>query len=323
MHNVRLGTTNLMVSRVGLGAMGLGSANWRPWVQEKGSAHRIVTKALELGVNFFDTCDYYSAGESERLLGSILWSVVNREEVVIATKVGNPMGPGPNGRGYSRKHILSAVEASLQRLSTDYIDLYQTHIWDTQANVEEVVTAFDDLVRAGKVHYVGMTDVPAWQFAKAVYFARHHGMAAPVSAQFHYNLVWRGAERELLPFCEAEGIGLVPYSPLARGFLSSAAGHARDTERARADGFAQELYGRGEDERVRAAVHKVASERNVSAAAVALAWVLVRCPNAAPLLGVTDARQLEVIGEALTLELLPGELDDLEKEYLPRASYAH
>lgn len=323
MHNIRLGTTNLKVSRVGLGAMGLGSTSWRPWVQEEESARLIVGKALDLGVNLFDTCDYYSAGESERLLGSILWSMVSRDEVVIATKVGNPMGPGPNGRGYSRKHILSAVEASLRRLSTDYIDLYQTHIWDGEANVEEIVTAFDDLVRAGKVRYVGITDVPTWQFAKAVYLARHQGMAAPVSSQFHHNLVWRGAERELLPFCEAEGIGLLPYSPLARGFLSSALGHARDTERARTDSFSQKLYRRGEDDRVRAAVHKVASERNASAAAVALAWVLIRCPKAAPLLGVSGADQLEVIEEALALELLPGELDVLEKEYVPRASYAH
>src|SRR5215475_10491029 len=219
MEYVRLGRSSLRVSRIGFGAMGVGDKRWRSWVLGEDEARPLVRRALEAGINLFDSCDYYSAGESERILGRLLKDAAKPEEVVIATKLGNPMGKGPNARGYSRKHIVEAAEASLKRLGVERIDLLQTHIWDTTTGIDEMIAAFDHLVRSGKVLYVGATDMPCWQFAKSVYTARLRGLSAFVSMQNHYNLVWREDEREMIPFCGAEGIGLLPYSPLARGHL--------------------------------------------------------------------------------------------------------
>ena len=219
MEYVRLGSTNIQVSRLGLGAMAFGSRRWREWILEEVEAKPIIERALDYGINFFDTSDYYSGGESEAVLGRCLLSRVAREQVVIATKVGNPMGPSVTERGYSRKHIMHAVDASLRRLGTDYIDLYQTHIWDPETDLEEMVLAFDDLVRAGKILHAGITTMPAWQLAQCIGIARRTGRRAFVSAQNHYNLVHREDEREFIPLCRSEGIALIPYSPLARGFL--------------------------------------------------------------------------------------------------------
>jgi aryl-alcohol dehydrogenase-like predicted oxidoreductase len=323
MEYVRLGRSNLQVSRIALGAMGIGDPAWRSWVLTEEAARPVVARALELGITLFDTCDFYSAGESERVLGRLLRELAPREEVVIATKVGNPMGRGPNARGYSRKHILEAVDASLQRLGTDYIDLYQTHIWDPATDVDEMVGAFDDVVRAGKVLYVGAADMPAWQLAKAVYGARAAGRAAFVSLQHHFNLAWREDEREHVPFCAAEGLGLLPYSPLGRGYLAADAGLDRDSERARTDDYARQWYGRAEDARLPGLLAEVAARRGTTAAQVALAWVLRRLPGSAPIVGAMSAEQVDAAVAAIEVELDPADVELLEAAYAPRTVGGH
>ncbi len=233
MEYVRLGRSGLKVSRLGLGAMGFGDTSWRSWVLDLDQSRAVFRRAIDAGINFIDTCDYYSAGMSEEIVGTLVAERGNRAELVIATKVGNPMGRDANARGFSRKHIIDAAERSLRRLRTDHIDIYQTHIWDPAANLEEMVAAFDHLVRAGKVLYVGITDMPFWQFATAYFHAERYGLARFASVQNHYNLLWREDERELLPFCRAQGIGLIPYSPMARGFLCGRARRLRsDAHRA-------------------------------------------------------------------------------------------
>ena len=240
MEYVRLGRSNLKISRLGLGAMAFGSRRWRDWILEEGETKPIVDRALDLGINFFDTSDYYSGGESEAVLGRCLLSRVAREQVVIATKAGNPMGPSVTERGYSRKHLVHAVHASLKRLGTDYVDLYQTHIWDHGTDLEEMVAAFDDLVRAGKILHAGITTMPAWQLARCLGIARETGRRPFVSAQNHYNLVHREDEREFIPLCRSEGVALIPYSPLARGFLCGGRVEGGGpTRRARTDEFNQ------------------------------------------------------------------------------------
>jgi aryl-alcohol dehydrogenase-like predicted oxidoreductase len=321
---VRLGATNLTISRLGFGTMGVGTPAWRSWVLDDSQAMPILERAIELGITFFDTSDFYSGGESEKVLGRAVKRLLPREEVVIATKVGNQMGRGPTAGGFSRKHILSAVDESLRRLDVDYIDLYQTHVWRPDTDIDEMLGAFQSLVEAGKIRYFGATDMPVWQFAKFRYAAVNRGGPAPVTMQHHYNLVWREHESELVPMCRAEGIGLLPYSPFARGFLTGGpAGHHRDTERGRTDDHARRWYGRPSDERVREALEQVASERGASAAAVALAWVLTKLPTATPLVGATAVDQLDAIDEALTLDLEPSELESLEGDYVARLSYGH
>lgn len=315
MDTVRLGRTNLKVSRLALGAMGMGDASWRSWVLDETASRPVVAAALEAGINLFDTCDFYSLGRSEEVLGKLLGGMAGRDEVIIATKVGNPMGRGANNRGYSRKHILDACDASLRRLGTDYIDLYQTHIWDPDTDIEEMVDAFADLVRAGKVRYVGATDMPAWQFAKAIYHARHHGLPGFVSMQNHYNLVWREHERELIPLCRAEGIGLIPYSPMARGFLCDP---DRQTLRSGDDEYADLWYGRPEDRAVAARLADVASARGVKPGQVAIAWVAAQPGVAAPVIGANSAEQVADAVAALDLILDDDETALLTSVYLPR-----
>jgi len=315
MDYVRLGRTNLRISRLGLGAMGMGAKAWRSWVLEEDESRPVVAAALEAGINLFDTCDFYSAGRSEEVLGTLLAEMATREEAVIATKVGMPMGKGPNARGYSRKHILDACDASLKRLGTDYIDLYQTHIWDPETDIEEMVEAFADLVRAGKVRYVGATDMPAWQFAKAIYHARHNGLAGFVSMQNHYNLVWREDERELMPFCRAESIGLIPYSPMARGFLC---GPDRKTARAGDDEYADIWYGRPADRAVAAVVADVAAARGVEPGQVAVAWVAAQPGVAAPIIGAGSNVHVAAAVAALDLALDADEMERLGAAYAPR-----
>jgi 1-deoxyxylulose-5-phosphate synthase len=324
MEHVRLGRSSLRVSRIALGAMGIGDPRWRSWVLTEEQAKPVVRRALESGITLFDTCDYYSAGQSEIILGRLLREMARREEIVIATKLGNPMGKGPNARGYSRKHITAAAEASLKRLGVETIDLLQTHIWDPTADIDEMIRAFDDLVRAGKVLYVGATDMPCWQFAKAVYTARFQQRHAFVSMQNHYNLVWREDEREMIPFCEAEGIGLLPYSPLARGFLCGV-GRMRTgaTERARTDEFAGKWYGRTEDVALARTVDEIAAARGIQPAQVALAWVLGKLPGAAPIIGATQAAQVDAAVASLAVKLEPVELARLEQAYLPRPPAGH
>ncbi|HTS91685.1 MAG TPA: aldo/keto reductase [Stellaceae bacterium] len=324
MEYVRLGRSSLRVSRIAFGAMGVGDPNWRSWVLTEEQSRPLIRRALEAGINLFDTCDYYSGGQSEIILGRLLREMSPREEVVIATKLGNPMGQGPNSRGYSRKHIVEAAEASLKRLGVERIDLLQTHIWDPASDIDELVRAFDDLVRAGKVLYVGATDMPCWQFAKSVYTARLQGMHSFVSMQNHYNLVWREDERELIPFCRAEGIGLLPYSPLARGFLCGAArARERRTERLRTDDLIGKWYGRSGDQAVAEIVDEIATLRGVQPAQVALAWVLRKIPGSAPIIGATRLDHVDAALAALDLELDAGEMARLEAGYALRPKAGH
>lgn len=324
MEYVRLGSSSLKVSRVGLGIMGIGSPQWRSWVLDAEPGKAVLKQAFEQGINFVDTCDFYSAGQSEKVLGDLIADLGIRNEIVIATKVGNPMGKGPNALGYSRKHIIEAAEASLRRLRTDRIDLYQTHIWDTSTNIEEMVLAFDQLVRQGKVLYVGATDIPCWQLSQAVYRARLLNCAQFSTVQHHYNAVWREDERELIPFAKSEGLGLLPYSPLARGFL---AGEQRrkekTTERARTDDYAWSWYGRPEDERVAEKIESIAKEKQSTPAQIALAWVLSNVAGSIPLLGVTQAGQLDEALAAMTLTLSEEDMKAIDAAYQPRKRGGH
>ena len=319
MQYVRIGRTNLQVSRLGLGAMAFGSRRWRDWILEESEAKPIIDRALDLGINFFDTSNYYSDGESETALGRCLLARVTREQVVIATKVGNSMGASVTERGYSRKHIMHAVDASLRRLGTDYIDLYQTHVWDPWADLEEMVIAFDDLVRAGKILHAGVTTMPAWQLGKCLGIARAAGRRPFVSAQNHYNLVHREDEREFIPLCRAEGVTLVPYSPLARGFLCGGREKGGGpTLRARTDEFTHLWHDRRSDFRVAQRVERVAYRRGLTPAQVALAWVLTRPGVGAPIFGATRVRHVDEAVGTLSVTLTAAEVRSLESAYEPK-----
>ncbi|MEW6438829.1 MAG: aldo/keto reductase [Pseudomonadota bacterium] len=324
MQFVRLGRTGLQVSRIALGAMGFGSPTWRSWVLDRKKSASILARALEHGINLIDTCDFYSAGESERLLGELLREMNARNAVLIATKLGNPTGKGPNDRGYSRKHIIEAVDASLVRLKTDRIDLLQTHIWDPSTNIEEMVEAFDFVVRQGKVLYVGGTDIPCWQFARAICHARVNRLTQFSTMQHHYNALWREDERELIPYCRAEGIGLLPYSPLARGLLTGAARRLeRITERARTDEYANLWYGRPADTTLIERVEKIAERLSVKPAAVALAWVFAKAPEAVPVFGATSLFQVDEAVNAISLVLPDEDVRLIDEAYLPRPGGGH
>ena len=319
MEYVRLGFSNLTISRLGLGAMGFGDKAWREWVLDEAASRSIVRGALDHGINFFDTCDFYSAGRSEEVLKATLLNDVPRHSVVIATKVGNPMHSHPNGRGYSRKHIIEAAEASLRRLGTDYIDLYQTHIWDPHTNLEELAEAFDSLVRAGKVLYLGATTMPAWTFCRLDNVSRQGRYARFVSMQCEYNPAHREAEREMIPFCRAEDIGLVPFSPVARGFLAAdrrLAQHASD--RTRTDDYTRKHYGREADYEVYEAIAKVAENCGASPAQVSLAWTAQRPGVTAPIFGATEVRHVDEAVQAIGLSLNEAAVASIAAAYSPR-----
>jgi aryl-alcohol dehydrogenase-like predicted oxidoreductase len=320
MEYVRLGQCGLKVSRLSLGAMGFGDHAWRSWVLPLDDSRSIFRRAADAGINLIDTCDYYSSGVSEDIVGTLIAEQGGRSGWVIATKAGNPMGRGPNARGFSRKHLYEAVEASLRRLRTDYIDIYQTHIWDPATNLAEMMDAFNDLVRSGKVLYIGITDIPFWQFATAYFQAVQHGHARFVSVQNHYNVIWREDERELLPFCRAQGIGLIPYSPMARGFLCGRARRTEPTmsERARTDDYTYRLYGRASDEAVVDAVAQVARERGLSPAQIALAWVLQQPGVTSPIIGATRPEHVDDAVAALSVQLSTEQVQRLQAPYVPR-----
>ena len=288
-------------------------------------ARPIVRRAVELGINFFDTADMYSLGVSEEITGRLLGEFARREEVVIATKVYFPMSDDPNDAGLSRKHIMAAVEASLRRLGTDYIDLYQIHRWDYDTPIQETLEALHDLVKSGKVRYIGASSMHAWQFAKALYLADLHHWTRFVSMQNHYNLVYREEEREMLPLCRAEGVGTLPWSPLARGFLAGNRTRSgeRPTKRARNDALADEMYFGESDFDVVDRVVQVAKERGAQAAQVALAWLLRQPAVTAPIVGVRKLAHLEQAVEALALELSPEECATLEDPYRPHPVIGH
>jgi aryl-alcohol dehydrogenase-like predicted oxidoreductase len=324
LDDIRLGSTNLWTSRIGFGAMGLGSPTWRSWVLDSDAAAPIIERAVEMGVRFFDTSNFYSGGQSEVVLGNALKELLPREDYILATKAGNPMGSSLTTRGYSRKHLFAAVDDSLRRLGVDYIDLYQTHVWQEDTNIEETASALSALVESGKVRYVGATDMPVWQFAKFIYESRNLGMQRLATMQCHYNLVWREHESELIPMCQAEGIGLLPYSPLARGFLGGdPRGHDRDSERGRTDDHSRKWFGRAGDLSVLEKVRAVAAARGATPAAVALAWVLSKAPTGVPLLGATSVEQLDVMKDALAIDLETEEIAALEEPYVARLRYSH
>ena len=326
MQYVNLGSTGLKVSRICLGTMTYGSKQWREWVLDEEESRPFIQRALELGINFFDTADMYSLGMSEEVVGRALRDFApSREQVVIATKVFNPMGDDPNQRGLSRKHIRHAIDASLKRLGTDYVDLYQIHRFDPTTPIEETVEALNDVVRAGKALYVGASSMYAWQFAKMLHVADRRGLARFVTMQNHYNLVYREEEREMLPLCRAEGIGVLPWSPLARGFLAGnrRPGDFGETTRAKTDDFAHRLYYQDSDFKVVDQVTEIANRRGVRNAQVALAWLLQQPGVTAPIIGASKMSHLEDAVNALELNLEPDELAALAEPYQPHAVLGH
>jgi len=325
MHYANLGGTGLKVSRICLGTMTYGSSKWRPWVLDEDRSRPFIRRALELGINFFDTADMYSQGASEEVLGRALRDFgPGRDRVVIATKVFNAMGDDPNQRGLSRKHIRHAIDASLRRLGTDYVDLYQIHRFDPLTPVEETMEALSDLVKAGKVLYLGASSMFAWQLSKMIHASESRGWAAFVTMQNHYNLLYREEEREMLPFCAERKIGLLPWSPLARGVLARKL--EASTARAGSDDYARHLYGAElsvADRAIHAAVHRIAAARGVAPAQVALAWLSGRSGVVAPIVGASKEGQLEDAVASLSITLGAAEVAELEAPYVPRAVAGH
>jgi 1-deoxyxylulose-5-phosphate synthase len=325
MDYIRLGSTALKVSRLCLGCMTYGSKRWREWVLEEDESRAFIRRALGAGINFFDTADMYSVGASEEIVGRALQDFARRDEVVIATKVFNPMGDGPNQRGLSRKHIHEGIEASLRRLRTDYVDLYQIHRFDYESPIEETLRALDDVVRAGKALYIGASSMHAWQFAKMLYTSDRLGTARFVSMQNHYNLVYREEEREMLPLCREEGIGVIPWSPLARGFVmgNRRAQDLGDTVRAKTDEYAQKLYYKPSDFAVVDRITEIARRRGISNAQVALAWVLQQPGITAPIIGASKMAHLDDALGALNVKLDDEELKALAEPYQPHPVLGH
>ena len=339
MEYVNLGLTGLKVSRICLGMMTYGTSQWRPWILDEAEARPIVQRAVELGINFFDTADMYSAGASEELTGKFLREFARRDEVVIATKVFFPVDldfqPGttdvaskwPNTAGLSRKHIFAAVEASLKRLGVDYIDLYQIHRWDYETPIEETMEALHDLVKSGKVRYIGASSMWAWQFAKAQYTAESKGWTRFVSMQNHYNLIYREEEREMIPLCRDQGVALIPWSPLARGFLVGNRTPdditAGQTQRAKNDDLARRLYYRDEDFAVVDRLSEFASKRGESNAKIGYAWLLHQPGLAAPIVGASKIAHIEEAVAATRVKLSDEEIQHLNEPYQPHPVLGH
>ena len=321
MEYVKLGRTGLDVSRLCLGCMSYGvpERGPHPWSLDNDAARPFIKQALDLGINFFDTANIYSDGTSEEIGGRALKDFACRDEIVLATKVNSRMRPGPNGAGLSRKAIMAEVDASLKRLGTDYIDLYQIHRWDDTTPIEETMEALHDVVKAGKARYIGASTMYAWQFAKALHVAERHGWTRFVTMQNYVNLLYREEEREMLPLCESEGIGVIPWSPLARGRLT------RDwnssSARSETDEFGRTLYANTEeaDRQIVERVSQIATKRGVPRAQVALAWVLQKKPVTAPIVGATKLHHLNDAVAALSLKLTTDEIHLLEERYVPHA----
>ena len=322
MEYTRLGRTGLEVSRICLGCMSFGEPGrgGHPWSLGEEAARPIIRQALEAGINFFDTANVYSDGSSEEIVGKVLGQYAQRDEVVLATKVHGRMRPGPNGAGLSRKAILSEIDHSLRRLGVDYVDLYQIHRFDHGTPVEETLEALNDVVRSGKARYVGASSMYAWELAKMLHAADRHGWARFVTMQDHYNLAYREEEREVLPLCADQGIGVIPWSPLARGRLTRDWDAA--TARSETDEFGKRLY-RESDRGIVEAVAKVARARSISRAQVALAWVLSKPVVSAPIVGVTRPEQLADLLGALSVELSAEEVGRLEEPYEPHPVAGH
>ncbi len=318
MEYVRFGKTGLKVSRLCLGCMTYGTPKWRDWVLDEASSIPFIHRALEHGINFFDTADVYSLGESEVVLGKALKGIP-RDEVVVATKVFSVMGDKPNQRGLSRKHIFEGTDASLKRLQMDYVDLYQIHRWDPETPIEETMEALHDVVKAGKARYIGASSMAAWQFAKAIYLADQRGWTRFVSMQNHYNLVYREEDREMHPLCLEEGVAIIPWSPLARGFL--AGNRTRDkggeTTRSHSDGFAHNMYYQENDFETLDRVAEVAKRYGVSTAQIALAWMLHKPYVTSPIIGASKMPHLEEALAAMNIKLTGEDMAYLEAPYKP------
>jgi 1-deoxyxylulose-5-phosphate synthase len=325
MEYIRLGSTGLKVSRLCLGTMTYGTPEWRPWVLDEATSRPFLTRALERGINFFDTADMYSRGRSEEVLGRVLKECTSREQVVIATKAFYPMGDGPNDRGLSRKHLMHAIDASLRRLGTDYVDLYQIHRFDPQTRIDETLEALHDVVKAGKARYIGASSMAAWQFAKMLAASDAHGWTRFVTMQNHYNLVYREEEREMMPLCREEGIGVIPWSPLARGFLAGNRHKADrgETLRARSDEFAHKLYYADSDFTIADRVVELAGRRGLQPTQIALAWLLSKPGVTAPIVGASKLPHLDDALGALDVRLDAGEIAFLEELYQPHPVLGH
>ena len=326
MQYTNLGKTGLKVSRLCLGMMSYGSKTWREWILTEEEAKPFVRRALDAGINFFDTADVYSLGESEKITGNLLkFFGVKRENVVVATKVNGQMSDNINDKGLSRKHILDSIDKSLKRLQMDYVDLYQIHRWDYEVPIEETMEALNDVVRAGKARYIGASSMFAWQFSKSQYTAQRHGWTRFVSMQNHYNLVYREEEREMIPLCIDQGVGLIPWSPMARGFFAKnrTRGGGGETTRAKSDPFSNQLYFREEDFKVAEIANEVAEARGVTGSQVALSWMLNKPHIASPIIGATKMDHLDQAIAALDIKLSDEEIRRLEEPYKPHPILGH
>jgi aryl-alcohol dehydrogenase (NADP+) len=318
MEYIRLGQTGLKVSRLCLGMMSYGSPQWRDWVLNEEASRPFVQRSAELGFNFFDTANIYSGGVSEEVTGKLLKETFpSRTEYVVATKVCLSMDRRPNQYGLSRKHIMDSIDASLKRLGTDYVDLYQIHRWDPETPIEETMEALHDVVKSGKVRYIGASTMWTWQFAKAQFIARLNGWTTFVSMQNHYNLISREEEREMIPFCVDQGVGIIPWSPLARGFLAGnrTPEQSGDTTRSRSDNIAHRLYYSEADWEVLKSLQEVALELEVTSTQLALAWLLHRPGVTSPIIGVTKLKHMEELAAAMDIELGADEMAALEAPY--------
>jgi len=326
MQYTNLGKTGMKVSRLCLGMMSYGSKQWRNWVLEEEQAKPFVKRALDAGINFFDTADVYSLGESERVTGNLLKHFgVKRENVIVATKVNGQMSDDINDKGLSRKHIMDSIDKSLQRLQREYVDLYQIHRWDYETPIEETMEALNDVVRAGKARYIGASSMFAWQFSKAQHTAQSAGWTRFVSMQNHYNLAYREEEREMIPLCQDQGVGLIPWSPMARGFFAGnrKRGGGGETARAMSDPFADQLYFREEDFTVAERVTEVAQERGVSGSQIALSWILSKPYVSSPIIGATRMEHFDQAIAALEISLSEEEVKRLEEPYKPHPVLGH
>jgi aryl-alcohol dehydrogenase (NADP+) len=322
MEYTNLGSTGLKVSRICLGCMTYGSSKWRQWVLDEEAGRPFIKEALEKGINFFDTADMYSLGKSEEVLGRALKEFgPSRDRLVIATKVFFPLGDDPNQKGLSRKHIMHAIDDSLRRLGTDYVDLYQIHRFDPETPIEETLTALHDVVKAGKARYIGASSMYAWQFAQMLSTSDSLGLTRFVTMQNHYNLVYREEEREMIPLCESEGVGLLPWSPLARGLL--AGNRKTQTLRSREDDYGKKLYTQEADDRVVDCVAEVAKTRGVPPAQIALAWLLNKSQVTAPIVGASKPHHLQDAVAAVGLKLTQEEIDKVESVYVPHPVLGH
>ncbi len=321
MHHVNLGKAGVKVSRICLGTMTFGSKQWRDWMLEEEAVKPIFRHAAELGINFFDTANVYSLGVSEQITGRALKECFrNRDEYVLATKVCQPMGDKPNQSGLSRKHILDSIDASLRRLGLDYVDLYQIHRWDASTPIAETMEALHDVVRAGKARYIGASSMAAWQFAQALYTADLHSWTRFVSMQNHYNVIYREEEREMIPLCRDQGIAVIPWSPLARGFVMGNRGRDKGgaTARAKSDTFAHSMYYEEVDFTIADRVGEVGTRLGVSRAQGALAWILQKPGITSPIVGTTSLAHLEELVKGLDVKLSAADVARLEEPYHPK-----